>query len=296
MLASFILILISVLIYWKDGFKNRFNKNVITYDRVKSEALPNNRISEPIGLEDALNGDFPVYGDTCSNELSALVWGDSHARSIIPAVIEASQGKNAVAAVWHSSTAPILDYIPIGGSAEFSLKEKSPAWADAVINQVKKKGIQNVILAARWSGYYNSITEVIEEPEIVIENFNILFLQTIEEIQKAGAKVYILREVPNHRISVPKALIKAEVLGSDITKYKATEESVDEQNKQFDLLKDRINVAGAEIIDVSKFLYEDSSNTYKMSHSSEALYYDNHHLTFYGAEYLSKAFQHIFNK
>jgi peptidoglycan/LPS O-acetylase OafA/YrhL len=294
MATSGVLILFAGLVIFKEGFVFRFNKNVIAFDRAKSEALNHNRISKPVGLEEALAGDFPVFGDSSSKEISVLVWGDSHARSIIPAVIEASQGKNAIAIVWHSSTAPIVGYIPTDRFSEFSLKQKSASWADAVINQVRIKGIQNVILAARWSGYFNAIKEDTKNTPIAIENFNILLLLTIEEIKKAGAKVYILREVPNHKISVPKTLSKAEVFGTDIKKYQATQQSLAKQNAEFDLLQERIKTAGAEIIDVSNLLYDSENDVYMMSNDGEALYYDNHHLTFNGAHSLSIAFKHIF--
>jgi peptidoglycan/LPS O-acetylase OafA/YrhL len=294
MVASGVLILFAGLVIFKNGFVARFNKNVISYDRAKSEALHDNRISKPVGLEEALAGDFPVFGDTSSKEINVLIWGDSHARSIIPAVIEASQGENAVAVVWHSSTAPIVDYIPADRFSEFSLKQKSSAWADAVINQVRIKGIQNVILAARWSVYFNAMTEDTENTQMAIENFNTLLLLTIEKIQNSGAKVYILREVPNHKISVPKSLTKAEVFGTDIKKYQATQQSLAKQNAEFDLLQERIKKAGAKIIDVSNLLYDSENAVYMMSNEGEALYYDNNHLTFFGSRYLSEAFKPVF--
>jgi hypothetical protein len=55
-----------------------------------------------------------------------------------------------------------------------------------------------------------------------------------------------------------------------------------------DLIPD-LEAAGAKIIDVSSHLLKPEHGQFLMSHSGKALYYDNHHLTQYGALFVRDA-------
>ena len=290
---SLILFVFGFSMIYKEGFKERFQDDVLAYDRAKLEALQENRISLPINLHDAVDGKIPIFGENKTGKIDVLVWGDSHARSIVPGVIKAAKAtKGTISTAWHSSTAPIVDYIPAEKFANFSLKEESPAWAKAIISYVKEKQIKHVILAARWSGYYSAT----HESKSGDYNINELLIKTINELKRAGALVWIIKEVPSHSISVPKALIKEAIWGNDISGFQGTRGILNNNNKEFDQVENKLIKAGARIIDLSDLLYDQTTRKFMMSYGGEALYYDNHHLTFFGASYLSEAFKPIFQK
>lgn len=296
LVVSCLMILLSSYITWQNGLEYRFNEKIVAYDRVKSEALKDNRITPGSGLKEAQLGIFPKFGNIDGKRIDLLVWGDSHARCIIPAIEKAADSNYTVATAWYSNTAPLIDYIHPIGLDKFSLSDKNPEWSQSILSQVESNKIRNIILVARWSGFYNAVSYGKNNPKDAINELNDLILKTIARIQRAGARVFILREVPNHKTSVPKALIKKEYFGNDILKYHASKETLASQNKQFDLLEEKMIEAGAKIIDVSHLLFDKENQVYRMNCGGEALYYDNHHLTFFGARYLSEAFKHIFQE
>lgn len=298
----FIYAIISALIFiiggsslvMMNGYTERYSNKVISYDNAKKDALKENRINSELNLEDARAGAFPVFGKGGVENIDVLVWGDSHTRSILPAVFAAAGNNYTVASAWYSSTAPILEYIPTSFSARFSLGEDSPIWAEAIIKQVQEKNIPNVILAARWSGYYSEVSEQNEIKTTSVSDFNGYLLRTVEALTIAGAQVWVLREVPNHHVSVPKALIKAELLGIDISEYICTTDQLVEQNKTFDAMKVDLELAGAKIIDTSELLFNKVDGNYRIEIEGVSIYYDSHHLSIKGAEKVKAVFDPIF--
>lgn len=294
--TSVLFIIIGALLIFMNGFTWRYSEKVFAYDNAKADALHKNRISLPVNLEVAESGNFPSFGKSNSKNIDVLVWGDSHARSTLPAVIEAAGDKYTVGAAWHSSTAPVLDYIPPKRFAEFSLGDKSPDWAAAIVEQVHKQNIPNVILVARWSVYYIAVAEEAANKVLDIDAFNTNLLKTVRALRNAGTQVWMFREVPNHLVSVPKALIKEEVFGADISQYICSKEKLIEQNKAFDAMQTKLELAGAKVLDASGLLFDKTKGNYTMKYKGVALYYDNHHLTKEGAKKVSKVFDPIFYK
>lgn len=56
-------------------------------------------------------------------------------------------------------------------------------------------------------------------------------------------------------VSVPKALIKEEVFGTDISQYIYSKEKLIEQNKAFDAMQSKLGLAGAKVLDASGLLF-----------------------------------------
>ncbi|WP_299106684.1 acyltransferase family protein [uncultured Winogradskyella sp.] len=295
-IVSMIFLICGFALYLNKGFVNRYSEKVIAYDNAKSEGLVENRISLPLSLEEAKSGNFPVFGNSDSEVIDVLVWGDSHARSILPGVIKAAGKNNKVAAAWYTSTAPIINNIPSKIYQKFSLLEQSPSWSKAILEQVKNKKIPNVVLAARWSSCYNSLMMEFNGDTIGVRNFNMNLLNTIKSLNDAGAQVWIFKEVPSHHISVPKALIKKELFGDNISQYICNKEGLNEQNRFFDLVQNKLELAGAKVLNASDLLFDNEEMHYRINFEETALYYDNQHLTQEGAKKLSKVFNPIFFK
>ncbi|OBX25518.1 peptidoglycan/LPS O-acetylase OafA/YrhL [Gelidibacter algens] len=295
-IASSILIIGGSSLIAMNGFAGRYSDRVLVYEKSKEDSLLENVMNTPLDLEGARLGEFPIFGNSNLNTVNVLVWGDSHAKSILPAVIEAAGDFYVVGSAWHSSTAPILNYVPPQFAAEFSLGDNSPTWAAAIVEQVEKKQIPNVLLAARWSGYYKTASEQMEENNLSLINFNNNLLKTVKSLSEAGAQVWILREVPNHLVSVPKALIKGEVFDADISEYACTIGQLIDQNETFDALKMELELAGAKILDTSELLLDQTEKKYRMEYKGVALYYDQHHLSINGAKKVKGVFDPIFSQ
>ncbi|MCB1124741.1 MAG: acyltransferase, partial [Verrucomicrobiae bacterium] len=177
------------------GMPNRFPLVVYAFDQAKSEALHDNRITEPVDLEAARAGEVPRLGAPAPAPLRLLVWGDSHARSILPAVVRAAEENNAgILTAWHSSTPPVVDYVPHPKFAGFSLGDDCPAYARALIDLVADQGIGDVLLAARWSGFFEADRELSlsgSPPQIGVAE---ALIRTTEILESLGVNVWILRE------------------------------------------------------------------------------------------------------
>lgn len=264
------------------GFPSRFSAQILAIDAAKNEALHENRITKSVTLDDALNGRFPRLGSLDPAPIQLLVWGDSHARSILPAA-EALAHENSlgVLTAWHSSTPPVLGYVPDARFAGFSLGKDCPAFNQAVLDHVAHHRIPSVLLAARWSGYF----EAESNPRLDTPNgaFADALLETVRKLREAGATPYILMEVPNHKVAVPKALLAREILAADVRPYACTPDELASRNLEMIRLIPDLTEAGAQIINVANRMFDTEEQLYRMDHEGIAFYYDNHHLTRHGA-------------
>lgn len=295
LVVSVLFIALGSLMYLNNGFKTRFSEKVITYDSAKSEALVENLISASLSLEKAEEGNFKKFGPTDSNKIDVLVWGDSHARTILPAILKAADNSHVVASAWFPSTAPVLNNVPSLKYHRYSQLNQSPAWNNAILKQVKLKKIPNVVLAAHWSSNYEGLIKGGGNSPNKIKAFNANLIETIQSLNENGTKVWVLREVPNHEVSVPKALIKQELFGVDIHKYQCNKERLEKRNFYFDSLVEEMKAAGATIIDGSELLYNESTHTYQMNINEFPLYSDSNHLTNAGAMVMAPIFEPIFS-
>jgi hypothetical protein len=191
--CAFILIL-------QTGFPTRFSETVLAFDAAKSEAMTENRITQSVTLDDAVNGRFPRLGAPDPAPVALMVWGDSHARSILPALDDLGNERNlAILTAWHSSTAPVLDYVP---TDKFSLQSAAPVFNRAVLDHIAQHEIPAVLLAARWSGHFEAHanpTQTGNGPSFANQ-----LIETVRAIHAAGAQPYILMEVPNHHALFPR--------------------------------------------------------------------------------------------
>jgi hypothetical protein len=269
----------ALMLVLQTGFPRRFSDRVLAIDATKGEHKERNPFTQRVSLDDALDGRFPRLGATSPASVGIMVWGDSHARTILPAVDAlASEHAVGVLTAWHSSTAPVLDY---ASSGQFSLGSQSAIFNKAVLDYISEKQIPVVVIAARWSNYFRS--QKLSGNGESEDTFGKRLINTVLEIRKTGARIFILLEVPNHEISVPKALASRELFGTVITPYAGSRQRIMERDAPVNTLMSSLDEAGAEIIQVSDAMFDSRLGRYRMDNSGGALYYDNHHLSRHGA-------------
>ena len=286
-------ITISMLVISGAGFPERFSAVTLTLDSAKEEALREHQITPLVSIKDAVSQQFPRLGAPSPAAVALMVWGDSHARSILPAADQLGREMDkGVLTAWHSSNAPVLDYTPPTHNKNFSLGTESTKFNSAILNFISSHRINHVLLAARWSVYF----EDENNPNLNIEKgrFGRLLVETVRQIREAGCHPWILMEVPNHLSSVPKALVVKELFAYDISRFLATPKTLEAQNRLMSALIPALEAAGADIIDVSKWLIAPSLQSYQMAHEGFPLYYDRHHLTQYGARHVRQALMPLF--
>ena len=284
---------IAILMIVKAGFPQRFSTAVLNFDAAKTEALRKNQITQPVGLEDARANRFPRLGAPAPAPVSVMVWGDSHACSILPSAdLLGRESNKGVLTAWYTSTPPVIDFAPSPHSKSFSLGAESVEFNSSILRFISSHKVPHVLLAARWSYYF----EEENDPNLKNEAGRLgrLLVETVRQIRKAGCHPWILMEVPAHLVSVPKALVLREVLNTDIARFCATPTTVESQNCRMTALIPALEAAGANIIDVSTWLIDPALGNYRMVHEGLPLYYDEHHLTQHGARHVHKALLPLF--
>jgi peptidoglycan/LPS O-acetylase OafA/YrhL len=278
-------VVFAFMIIGRGGEPTRFSPRLIALHQVKADELALNRRTPATPLSDAIEGNFPVIGNRDSNQLGLMVWGDSHAGAILSAVEQVADQAGAKAAVaWFSLTPPVLDY---HGTGKHSLGKDAARWNRAVFDFVIDQRIPNVLMAGRWSEHFDNDTANTELGKALVA--------TVKKLRDANVMVWVLDEVPGHRVGVPKAFIVAETLGIDPHAYACDVAHRDIQTAALNRWKTELIAAGAGFLDVSAKLFDPAAGHYRMESDGQLLYYDEHHLTAYGARSVGESLAPIFS-
>jgi len=248
-----------------------------------ADGMTDRRLVRDSGLADVLAGNFLPLGNAAPNRpVQVMVWGDSHARSIMPVVDRLCRDHSVrgLAAV-HSSTAPLLGYVSTGPT---SLQEDSPAFNQAVIDFIRRQQVRHVILAAKW-GSYLSPTE--------IPRLRRGLTDTVAALQDTDTQIWVMKQVPEYPWSVPRALTLAVIRGQnpDDLGLPLREQLVASQRR--DQIFDGISAPRLTVLDPTPW-FLDASSRCRVAQNGRSLYYDDHHLSIAGAMLLRPLFEPIF--
>lgn len=125
--------------------------------------------------EQADRGEFPVYGKP-NSQRKCVLWGDSHAMSLMPGLDYAGKSMNVtIIQATHSSTPPLFDFIDI---YETGLNEETPRFANAVLAYCIANKVEMVILAGAWYSYARNarFEQQLRETIAVLEKENIMVI------------------------------------------------------------------------------------------------------------------------
>ncbi len=228
-------------------------------------------------LEDARAGRLSRIG--IEGPPRVLLWGDSHARSLLPAITAlAAQCGTTVAVAWQPSMAPLVGFHPQHAAARGRDFE---SLNQAILEVVRKQQIADVLLVARWSGYS-------PRPEVAAA-----LRDTVSTIELLDARAWVLEEVPNHPVEVPKALIHSRLFGTDLRPYRASISAHAANGAWLREALTGLRRAG-HLLSVDPYLLEPGVDGFRMEAEGEPLYYDWHHLSPAGARLVAPALLPVF--
>lgn len=259
------------------GFPNRFSGKTAVYVNSREHIAFRNEVS----LADATAGRFPELGSQPTNEpIKLIVWGDSHAMAITPALDELChrfswRGVQAT----HSSIAPIMSYYTGADDGRFG--ENSLAFAKAVLDYIAKKQIKQVVIAAWWSHY--SISQE--------QGTNLI--QTVRSLVNSGVKVYVLKDVPDQDVHVPQEIAFAVLNNGDLDAIGITPAQYQMEMEPFAGIFEQISQLGATVLDPSDY-FLNNEGLYGVIKNGQVLYWDHSHLTVEGSRLLIPLFEPIF--
>ncbi len=203
---------------------------------------------------------------------SVLLWGDSHARVVSPALetLCARLGVQGYRAS-RSATAPLLAY----GDEEFR------RYNEAVFQWIETHRPTLVVLVSRWERVLRTAEDQAS------------LCRTVDAIEALGVKVAVMRQVASQQRDIPKTLALASLLGDEVEEVGV---AVEDHEKFTDRSNDYIDeiaagTPGLLVLDPIPYLSEDGRCL--AERDGRPLYYDYQHLTRFGAGFLTPMFEPV---
>ena len=277
------LLIAGLSIYGLHGARFRIPSSAMQYANGSTDRAFQNEVS----LKQALAGDFIAIGSEDKRRpISLFVWGDSHAMAVMP-VLDRLGRVHSVrgAAATHSSTCPAVGY---ESNAKYSLGKDSVAYSDAVVQFIRDKHIGNVVLVGFWDSYIDNDVDVTRVRESL--------MKTVGELRGAGARIWIMRQVPQQLCdNVPAALAVAVMfhLGDAENYGIPLAEHLKDYRFQDAIFEGLDKEPGVTVLNPTPFFVK-SDRICRVAKNGRALYVDGHHLTVSGAMELRPLFEPIF--
>jgi peptidoglycan/LPS O-acetylase OafA/YrhL len=244
-----------------------------------------------------------VIGAAQGETYDFILWGDSHADAISPAIAAAAAnaGKKGLKAgedacppllgVWHAAPSQCAD----------ALNENN-----AIHAVVQKYDVKTVILSARWAVYaLGTFVKLEEDPKIFLNDadshdvsfaedervFRRAFKRTVETLRSEGRRVVIVGPWPEIGLRVPETLARARYLGISEEFGPTREEFLEREAVIFDVFHEFADDPGVEILYPHEQLCDGRC---KVVLDGQPLYWDDDHLSRLGALKLRPLFDHVF--
>lgn len=262
-----------------DGVKSRVPEQALAFAAAKDDAPYYKNVSHKEIQNRAL---WEVSGDKASS-IDLLVWGDSHAMMIEPALTEVAKDSDAhVVGAHYANTPPLTNFVPTN---DFGLKEHAPSYNAEILALVKNQKIRQVLLVANWNGYRDSSAE---RDSAIVD----ALCSTVKLLKVEGCNVFVMHDVPVYDFDVPRALAGKAMFKGDSKELLRT---VVEQ-KRIRTFEDQLCQAaeqnGAIILDPVPFLSNEENC--ELFREGRSLYTDSNHLSKWGASQLVPMFTSLF--
>ncbi len=250
------------------GMPNRFPEDVVAIFATMEERGARHIVAE----NDVKSGRLPRFGKMNAPP-EILIWGDSHAMSLVPAFdkLGRQHGMGGVQAT-HSGTLPLIGF---DNSREWSA---SHSFNDAVLEYIVGGDISTVVLAGYWSRDSHE------------KGFEESYRRTVVKLLDAGKTVLLVQDVPIQEVWPAKAIMRAIRLGGDVAELGV--DLRDHRKRQFlaDTTFASIHHQNLIVLDPTPYL-TDRSGVCRMVMGGAALYHDDDHLSVAGAERLLPMFE-----
>jgi peptidoglycan/LPS O-acetylase OafA/YrhL len=231
-----------------------------------------------------------------------VIWGDSHAGAILPAVMDIVQ-REALSgyATGLGNCAPLAGVTMLTGATGKACRD----YNDEAARLATEKSIRTVVLAAKWAAYAEGTHFSIDDggPSFLLRDdassksdrrqnvdvFSRGLERTVAALAHAGKNVMIVASVPEMKVSVPHALARKYRFNLNIDIRLELAEYLQRQLHVFSALEDMQRRYGAKIIYPHQVL---CANGYcDTMRDGIVLYSDSNHLTVFGAKLLRPLFE-----
>jgi len=272
LLATFVapalLISVSVVIHKNHGFPNRIPKVARDYLATKTSRTGRNYRSR-LSPEQIQADEVPVCGDPDGGQ-EILVWGDSHALALMPAIDAACQKLNIKCyQITYPGNTPLLDY---GVGMKRHITHRSIERNRAAYEFLVRNEIPLVVLAAYWGSSYRSHSEIFEKS----------VRDTIDQLEQAGVQVVIVEDNATFRYRVPQRLARLAWLGQETSEIGISLEEHYEYNRVPREVFQSLSNKNVRVYDPTSYFAGDS-NLWSAEIDGVSMMRDTNHLSEAGA-------------
>jgi hypothetical protein len=227
-----------------------------------------------------------------------MLWGDSHGNAIAPALEDAARRMGMAGFVATKAAC-----IPLLGIRRYDrFKVDCRDFADSVLRHIRTSGVQTVFLHGRWAPYvelrryggeWGSAPQITASGEAAprVTAFDKALRSTLAALQSLRVNIIIVASVPEIAFNVPDVMARAAQSGRSIAVAPRVQDYLARQSRTFDVLKRAAAEHGARIVYPHELLC--SAGTCAVMNPPRLLYFDDDHLTVFGAMKLSPMFERV---
>jgi peptidoglycan/LPS O-acetylase OafA/YrhL len=246
---------------------------------------------------------YYLLGNRTDGPPRFIVWGDSHAGSMSPAIEEAAiAGRQSGFLVGRPSCPPLLNFDTGGERVE--KKVLCERKNHAVMRLIRDQGISLVLMVARWPKYVHHAEYgnegVFFDPSqpVSLDDYSAAMQTALDamlaELTRNNVRVVLVMDVPEMGLDVPHALAKAVLTRSTGDIAPSREAVRRRQALAMKVLSASASKYGVPLIDPTPDICDEERCF--ASRNGHVLYKDEDHLTFSAAKSMSHIFNSVFAK
>lgn len=249
---------------------------------------------------DIREGNLCSLGASDKNNIRFLVWGDSHAAAMAPAIDTAARQNGTSGLFVGRASCPPLPGADFGTPAVVS---RCKDYNAAVVELIKREKFPFVFMIGYWPKYVHRaelpgegvyfdagmVPNSADWSAPVRESLN----ATIKTLAQQGTRVILVQDIPEMGLDVPEALARAQMTGRSLDVAPSLEYTGRRQALARQVITDSAKEGQTLVADPMKMLC-DATKCHAIV-GGTVLYQDGDHLSRQGAEYLAPIFQPIFS-
>ncbi|UXZ22597.1 acyltransferase [Pseudomonas sp. YeP6b] len=270
---------------WSDGFAERLSPQALQFAQAHTWSP---KLMSCLGDDKKNTHREPCHFGPQTSAARALVWGDSHASALIPALSDASSRYDFS-----------ITQAGYAGCLPFYRKENTPgcrAFNEHVTQLLSREQFSDVVLVARWSLYVygersGDTGASIHDPAtgkydraIAQQLFADGLSALVQQIRASGHRVWLVKEVPLQDFNVPYRLARLAMLGRPTDKEGLPLAEHLERQAYISRVFERIAAAdsGVRVLDPAPKLC-DVNGWCRVELDGHSLYTDDNHLSIAGS-------------
>jgi len=288
--------------YATDGFIDRYPPIMRELAREPLSTRPQDRPCKVETIRADVGGGFCHLWDASGGAPGILLWGDSHARALSP--VFRDMGESADISVAFAGAAACPPLIGVGRVRSLGARDRCQRANASVAKALGEKRYTDVVLVSRWSIYtfdrdsnrsVNYLHDDLSRASSESENHAVIergLRRTIDAITASGARVWFVMEAPFVGYDTPNRLARLIARGEDPqTLYT---QDVKRQRERTSFMRDLVPRLPVRVIDPAASLCD--SNGCLSAADGKPLYFDDNHLSIYGAARIAPQLTELFSR